>query len=181
MLLAVPRYIALFGALAGGLAPVGQTVRVHAAPPPAHWLAANTRARTATLTMIAGYTNAREGFNFDGYGKGAMVVSIPAGYRVTIAYRNNGGYPHSVLVTPYAKKDLDAGWPVAFRGAVSTNPANGAASGAMQRFSFVVDRVGLFAIICAVSGHEQAGMWDILRVTRGGAPRITVATKRSGT
>ena len=69
-----------------------------------------------------------------------------------------------MLVTPYATKDRPQGWPVAFRGAVSPDPKNGAAQGATQRFSFVVDKVGTYAIICAVSGHEQLGMWDVLRV-----------------
>jgi len=148
------------------------------APPPAHWFSANVRARAATLTLIAGYTDALGGFNFDGYGKGAMVVSVPSGYRVTILYHNKGAYPHSVLVTPYARKDLVEGWPVAFRGAASSDATNGASPGAMQRFSFVADRVGTYAIICAVAGHEQAGMWDVLGVTRGGKPSITIVTGR---
>jgi len=149
-----------------------------AAPPPSHWLSANIKTHTATLTLEAGYNGALSGFNFDGYGKGAMVVSIPSGYRVTIVYDNKGEYPHSVLVTPYAKKDLVAGWPVAFRGAASTDASDGAAPGSMQRFSFVVNRVGVYAIICAVAGHEQTGMWDVLRVTRGGSPSVTIDNGR---
>jgi plastocyanin len=145
-----------------------------AAPPPSHWLSANTKTHTATLTLEAGYNGALSGFNFDGYGKGAMVVSIPSGYRVTIMYHNKGEYPHSVLVTPYAKKDLVAGWPVAFRGAASTNASDGAAPGSTQRFSFAPNKVGVYAIICAAAGHEQAGMWDVLRVTRGGRPSVMI-------
>jgi len=160
------------------LAPTSVPFASAAAPPLSHWFSANTRARTATLTLIAGYTDALGGFNFDGYGKGAMVVSVPSGYRVTILYRNNGQYPHSVLVTPYARKDLVTNWPVAFRGAASRDATNGASPGATQRSSFVADRVGTYAIICAVAGHEQAGMWDVLRVTRGGKPSIMVVTSR---
>ncbi len=149
-----------------------------AAPPPAHWLSANTKTYTATLTLEAGYNGALGGFNFDGYGKGALVVSIPSGYHLTIAYDNKSEYPHSVLVTPYAKKDLVVGWPVAFRGAASTDASDGAAPGAMQRFSFVPNKAGVYAIICAVAGHEQAGMWDVLRVTRGGHPSIAIDNGR---
>ncbi len=168
-------------ALVPTLAMVLSALPLHAsaaAPPPSHWFSANIGGRTATLTLIAGYTNALGGFNFDGYGKGAMVVNVPSGYRVTILYRNNGQYPHSVLVTPYAKKDLVTGWPVAFRGAASSDATDGASPGATQHFSFVADRVGTYAIICAVAGHEQAGMWDVLRVTRGGKPFITVVAGR---
>lgn len=160
-------------------APVQAVQAAPPAPPPSHWLSTDTKAHMAALTLIAGYTNALEGFNFDGYGKGTMIVSISSGYRVTIVYQNRGEYPHSVLVTPYAKKDLREGWPIAFRRAVSTDPANGAAQGATQRFSFVADKVGAYAIICAVSGHEQFGMWDVLRVTRGGTPTVAVYKGRS--
>ncbi len=147
-------------------------------PPPSRWVSANTKAHTATLTLEAGYNGALSGFNFDGYGKGAMVVSIPSGYRVTIVYHNKGEYPHSVLVTPYAKKGLVAEWPVAFRGAASTDASDGAAPGSTQRFSFVPNKVGVYAIICAVAGHEQTGMWDVLRVTRGGSPSVTIDNGR---
>ncbi len=160
------------------LTSVGGRVSASATPPPSHWLSANTKTHTATLTLEAGYNGALSGFNFDGYGKGAMVVSIPSGYRVTIMYHNKGAYPHSVLVTPYAKKGLVAGWPLAFRGAASTDASDGAAPGSTQRFSFVPNKVGVYAIICAVAGHEQTGMWDVLRVTRGGSPSVTIANGR---
>jgi FtsP/CotA-like multicopper oxidase with cupredoxin domain len=142
--------------------------------PPSRWLSADMRTRTATLTLIAGFTAALEGFNFDGYGRGALVVSIPLGYRVRVVYRNNGVFPHSILVTPYTKKDLSSGWPLAFPGAASPDMTTGAARGAVQRFSFRVTKVGQFAIMCAVSGHEALGMWDVLRVTRGGRPTVTI-------
>jgi len=174
----IARLFSLAGVLTLTLAPTSVPFAAAAAPPPSHWFSANARARMATLTLIAGYSDALGGFNFDGYGKGAMVVSVPSGYRVTILYRNKGQYPHSVLVTLYARKDLVTGWPVAFRGAASSDATNGASPGASQRFSFVADRVGTYAIICAVAGHEQAGMWDVLRVMRGGKPSITVVTGR---
>ncbi len=167
-----------YAVLWGAALLVGTLARASAAPPPSHWLVADTRRHTATLTLIAGYTSALAGFNFDGYGKGALVVRIPSGYRVTVIYQNRGAYPHSVLVTPYAKKDLETDWPVAFPGAISTDAQEGARPGSAQRFSFVVHRVGIYAIICAVAGHEQAGMWDVLRVTRGGTPSLTIAHTR---
>jgi len=142
------------------------------------WLVANTKARTATLTLIAGYNNARGGFNFDGYANGTMVVGVPSGYRVTVVYSNRGQYPHGVVITPYAKKNALTDFPLAFRGAASTDPANGVATGTAQRFSFTANRVGTYAIMCAVGGHEHAGMWDVLKVTRGGAPLFTIVRGR---
>jgi uncharacterized cupredoxin-like copper-binding protein len=41
-------------------------------------------------------------------------------------------------------------------------------------FSFVARRAGSFRIACLVPGHEQARMWDVLEVARGGQPSISV-------
>jgi hypothetical protein len=49
--------------------------------------------------------------------------------------------------------------------------------GSTTKFSFVASRVGTYRIACLVAGHEEARMYDVLEVTRGGTPRITA---RSG-
>jgi uncharacterized cupredoxin-like copper-binding protein len=36
----------------------------------------------------------------------------------------------------------------------------------------VARRTGSFRIACLVPGHEQARMWDVLDVVRGGHPSI---------
>jgi uncharacterized cupredoxin-like copper-binding protein len=41
-------------------------------------------------------------------------------------------------------------------------------------FSFVANKAGTYAIVCAVPGHAVAGMWDVLKVTRGGTAKITM-------
>jgi sulfocyanin len=152
--------------LAVPLAPAG------AAMP--HWLTANAKAHAATLTLIAGYDDALGGFNFDGYGQGKMIVSVPAGYRVHVAFSNRGKYPHSVAFVAYAHKSDVAGYTPAFRGAASPDDADGIMPGTVQRFSFVANKAGTYAIVCGVSGHEGAGMWDVLKVTKGGKASLTV-------
>jgi Sulfocyanin (SoxE) domain len=69
------------------------------------WLAWNSTSHTATITLIAGATNAIAGFNFNGYGNGQMVVSVPLGYYVLVKFSNRGAFPHSALITPYADKN----------------------------------------------------------------------------
>ncbi len=173
---AVALALALMAAAPWGSPRIGHAASL--VPKAPRWLVANTKARTATLTLIAGYNNVGGGFNFDGYANGAMVVGVPSGYRVIVVYSNKGQYPHSVVITPYAKKNALTDFPLAFRGAASADPANGVATGTTQRFSFTANRVGTYAIICAVGGHEQAGMWDVLKVTRGDAPFFTIARDR---
>ena len=41
------------------------------------WLSWNAAARTASLTLVAGYNGANNGFNFDGYGRGRLLVQVP--------------------------------------------------------------------------------------------------------
>src|SRR5919202_5986886 len=67
--------------------------------PPPQWLAANTTTHTITLTLIAAYSDALSGFNFNGYGHGKMVISVPVGWHVTVIFRNRSALPHSALVT----------------------------------------------------------------------------------
>ena len=137
------------------------------APPP-QWLAANTTTHTITLTLIAAYSNALSGFNFNGYGHGKMVISVPVGSHVTVIFSNKSAIPHSALVTTYARKTSTKGFAPAFSGASSPHPARGIVAGQTQRFSFVAVRVGIYALVCAVPGHAAAGMWDVLQVTRDG-------------
>lgn len=82
---------------------------------------------------------------------------------------------HSVLVTPYADRTATTSYPLAFRGASSPDPTTGIGPGKTQTFAFVAGKVGTYALVCAVPGHEAAGMWDTLKVARGGTASITIA------
>src|ERR671935_2305324 len=119
------------------------------APPP-QWLAANTTTHTITLTLIAAYTSAHSGFNFNGYGHGKMVISVPVGWHVTVIFSNRSAVPHSALVTTYARRTSTTGFSPVFSGASSPHPARGIVAGQTQRFSFVAARVGVYALVCAV-------------------------------
>ncbi|HEY8283254.1 MAG TPA: sulfocyanin-like copper-binding protein, partial [Chloroflexota bacterium] len=148
-----------------------------AAPPPGgkgaqKWIAWDTAKHTATLTLIAGYSNAVSGFNFNGYGNGQMVISVPVGYHVTVDFSNQGLLPHSAEVTPSADKNLPSNFPLAFSGAASINPASGIVKGQTSNFSFVANKAGTYALVCGVPGHAAAGMWEVFQVTAGGQPSV---------
>jgi hypothetical protein len=142
-----------------------------ASPPLSTWLSWNTARRTASLTLIAGYSDANNGFNFDGYGRGKLLVRIPLGWRVAVLCRNASSTRHScaivqgpLTVTP------------AFRGASTPSPTVGLRSGQAARFTFKASRAGVYRIACLVPGHEQARMWDVLVVGGVRRPSITVRT-----
>lgn len=141
------------------------------------WLSWNLSSHTATLTLIAGYNNALVGFNFNGYGKGQMVISVPVGYRVKVEFSNQGTLPHSAVITPSADKNLPSNFPLAFPSASSLNPGSGIVKGQTAPFTFVANKVGSYALVCGVPGHADAGMWDIFKVTQGGQPSIVTPSK----
>jgi sulfocyanin len=145
----------------------------HRKSPASRWLAWNAKTHTATLTLIAGYNNALGGFNFNGYGDGKMVIGVPVGTHVAVHFSNKGQVAHSTIFTPYARRTSTSGFPLAFRGASTTDPTSGIMPGQAQRLSFVASKTGTYALVCGVPGHEAAGMWDVFKVTAGGRPSIT--------
>src|SRR5437867_6418788 len=100
------------------------------APPVRSWLSWTAR-RTASLELVAGYNGENNGFNFDGYGRGQLLVRMPLGWHVTVICRNAASMRHScaivrgpLTITP------------AFRGASTPSPTVGLRSGQTARFTF---------------------------------------------
>jgi hypothetical protein len=144
----------------------------HAAAP--KWLNWSAGTHTAKLTLIANYNNSLSGYNFNGYGNGKMTVTVPAGAHVQVTFENKSAVlTHSFLITPYDKRNSTGTYPLAFHGASSTNPTTGTNKGTIEHHSFVAGKVGKYAIVCALPGHEPAGMWDVLVVKSGGSATIT--------
>ena len=154
------------GLLAGGLAP-GASARTAGGPPLSHWLSWNAARHTARLLLVAGYNGTNGGFNFDGYSRGRMLVSVPRGWLVTIDCRNGGSGYNSCAVVRGAGSAT-----IAFRGAASPNPAQGLAPGRSATFRFRVSRLGVYRLVCLVPGHALARQYDVLEVVRSGRPRI---------
>ena len=136
-----------------------------ARPDPSQFFTWSKAHRLVHLTLFAGLDGSNNGFNFDGYGRGELLVRVPVGWRVVVDCENRGGMRHSCAIV---------------KGALTVTPAfSGAATqalspGSKAAFSFVARRVGTFRIACLVPGHEQARMWDVLDVIRGIKPSITV-------
>jgi hypothetical protein len=133
-------------------------------PSPGQFLRVDAAHRMAIVKLYAGYNGENNGFNFDGYGRGELMITVPSGWRVRVMCSNRGALAHSCAVV---------------RGPMTVTPAfRGAATpilppGSTTAFSFVASRVGSYRFACLVPGHEEARMWDVLVVTRGGRPSIS--------
>ena len=142
------------------------------APSPAKYLHWDAASRTVHLALLAGLGGRNNGFNFDSYGRGELLVVVPLGARVVVDCENRGAIRHSCAVVAGALETSPA-----FRGAATPAARKGFGPGARATFSFRASRPGTYRIACLVPGHEQARMWDVLDVKRVARPTISA---RSG-
>jgi len=132
-------------------------------PNPARFLHVDRAQRTAIVTLIAGYNGENNGFNFDGYGRGELLVSVPLGWRVRVTCTNRSTLPDSCAIVHGAGTAT-----LAFRGASTPTLARGSTA----TFTIVASRTGAYRMTSLVPGDEQARMFDVLEVTRGGTPHV---------
>ncbi len=147
----------LFGSFLGPAA-ASSAAGVRATPPIVK--AQNPAKKTVTLFIEAQATGANSGFNFNGLAKGKGEVTVPRGWEVTVLFLNHGAIPHSAVVT----KSQTSVTP-AFPGAGMKDATAGVGKGKRAHFSFRASRAGSYYIVCAVPGHEPAGMWIRLSVS----------------
>ena len=127
---------------------------------------ATTKAKTVNLTIVAAYDDTTGGFNFNGASNGKMTITVPLGDRVNVTFSNNAPLPHSAQFVAFSKTPPATSVLDAFTGAHSPSPTTGVMKGTTQKFSFVANKAGTYLLICAVPGHDVAGMWDVLTVSK---------------
>jgi FtsP/CotA-like multicopper oxidase with cupredoxin domain len=137
-----------------------------APPPPSRFLAVDAQRHRVTITLIASYNGTNGGFNFDGYSR-YLMWTVPRGWVVRVVCTNRGPLRHSCAVVSGAGSSKPA-----FRGATTRQPQVGLEAGHTARFAFRAARTGVFRFACLVPGHEDARMWDVLKLTRGGRPSV---------
>jgi sulfocyanin len=136
---------------------------------------ADAHSKSVTLNIVGGQGNAGSGFNFNGYANGDMVIKIPEGWKVTVNFTVDSSLSHSLVVAPWAQRQAGSFTP-AFSGAATPNYSTGIHKGdSAEQFSFPATSAGQYAIVCAVPGHDDLGMWDELDVVSGLAkPEVLV-------
>ena len=147
---------------AGGSAASAHETQPSGKPEPRRFLSWDARSRVAHLTLLAGLGSANDGFNFDGYGRGELLVTIPLGWRVVVDCENRGGSRHSCAVVQGSLATAPA-----FPGATTPARSPGSARERKRPSRSGATRTGCFRIACLVPGHEQAREWAVLDV----APR----------
>lgn len=143
--------------------------------PPKHanaasFLSVDSAAKRVRLTLAMAYDRASSSQNIDGAVKGALLFSVPTGWRVSVECANRSKGTHYACALAPAP-----GVAVGQRGLVYIfHPAAGLAPGAHARFTFVPTSPSRYRMVALIekSGafSPAAGMWVVLRVSQGGQP-----------
>ncbi len=120
------------------------------------WLRADAVSKTAEFKLVGGLTELNGGMNFNGFSRGALVLTVPQGWNVVLHFKNQDpNLPHSVEIIP------------------------GFSAGQGTDVRFVAGKAGAFLIFCAVPGHGAAGMWIRLAVSPSAdKPSLATAPER---
>jgi FtsP/CotA-like multicopper oxidase with cupredoxin domain len=145
---------------------VALTLAAKGPPPPHKFLSVDAQRHRVTITLIASYNGENGGFNFDGYSR-YLMWTVPRGWTVRVTCTNRGALRHSCAVVNGAASSKPA-----FRGAATPQPGLGLEPGHTARFSFRASKTGVYRFACLVLGHEDARMWDVLKIARGGKPSV---------
>ncbi len=120
--------------------------------------------KTVKLVLVAAYSAANYGMNFNGYSHGKAIFTIPKDWKVEVTFINPSPIPHSLIVVEKdTTKKLQMGEPF-FDGAGVPKPEVGL-SLTKAEFSFVANEVGEFALACGFPAHAINGHWLALNIS----------------
>ena len=144
------------------------------------WLRTDAASKTVDFKLVAGLTNNNGGMNFNGFGRGGLVLTVPQGWTVALHFKNEDpNLPHSVEVVPEAAAIPTGPVPPAFEHATTGRLEQGFSTGQGAEIRFAAAKAGSFLIFCAVPGHGAAGMWVRLAVSEAAdKPALATAAER---
>ncbi len=144
------------------------------------WLRTDAASKTVDFKLVAGLTNNNGGMNFNGFGRGGLVLTVPQGWTVVLHYKNEDpNLPHSVEVIGDAAAIPVGPVPPAFEHATTGRLEQGFPGGQGTDIRFAPAKAGSFLIYCAVPGHGAAGMWVRLAVSEAAdKPALATAAER---
>src|SRR5579859_6621058 len=89
-------------------------------PDLSHYIRVSASDQAVVVILVAGYPAGDYQFNYNGYGSGALVVTVPVGWHVTVQCENRGTVPNScsVVTGRHDTEPIDPAW-------TSPDPARG--------------------------------------------------------
>jgi sulfocyanin len=138
------------------------------------WISIDEAGQSVTIELIAGKDDSNNRWNFNGFSRGNGTIVVPAGYSVTINFRNDDpNIAHSVGVD-----DQTGNFPATFQdpqpvfaGAISSNPTSmqeATQPGESESLTFTADAAGEYTLVCYIPAHAATGMWIRFTVSADG-------------
>jgi hypothetical protein len=132
--------------------------------------------KTVKLLVVATWSGANYGMNFNGFSKGEAVYTIPKDWTVEVTFINPSPVPHSLIVLEKEQtKKIQVPEPYFEGGAVPKHLQGLAYDKAT--FSFTASEAGEFALACGFPGHTMNGHWIGLEIKED----VKVPTLKLGT
>jgi sulfocyanin len=140
------------------------------------WMQVDEAKKKVNFDVVAGLTADNSAWNFNGYANGAMTITVPQGWTVTMKFSSrDADVPHSLYIID-EKPPYPAVMPEtpAIPKAYSINLKNGIGPGKSDVLRFTSDKAGEFSMACGVPGHSASGMWDHFVISAGAVrPSVT--------
>ena len=136
-----------------------------AAPPAADSVGVNAflwyepAARTAHLQVAAALDGNNGGMNFNGASNGGATITVPAGWKVRLAFVNRDAVPHSAIIIAGQPPVPAIPETPAFGGAYTTGLTAGLFTDQRDELNFTASPAGQYILACGVPGHGARGMW----------------------
>lgn len=143
----------------------------------ADFLKLSDKPKTVKVILVATFTSANYGMNFNGYAHGKAIFTIPKDWTVEVTFINPSPIPHSAIVVEKDQtKKLQMGTPY-FDGAGVPKPEVGISLNKAE-FKFVADEEGEYAFACGFPAHAINGHWLALNVSADAkAPALQLGDK----
>ena len=140
------------------------------------WFHADDAGKMVHMTITAGFTDAKNYWNFNGGHDGNMTITVPEGYAVTIDLVNKDPVmAHSLGISAVTGNIGILDPTPAFEGAITTNAASmteATLPGETESIKFTAGSAGSYSMICFIPGHAAAGMWIHFNVSADGTKGV---------
>lgn len=132
------------------------------------WMKIDAATKTVSFEIKMAENGNNGTFNFNGYGRGGMTITVPVSWNVKMHVTNigQGAIPHSLEIIPVSevvpREGVD---PPAFGGAETIDLVQGIKPGESDDADFVANKAGKFWMFCGVPNHGTGGMVDFFTVS----------------
>jgi sulfocyanin len=146
------------------------------------WMHLDPTAKTVQLDIVAAEPGPSAPFDYNGYTHGGATITVPAGYAVTIHFRNQDqAQAHSLAILsqvgdyPPSFTNPQPAFPTAITSSPTSTDA-GTRPGESETLHFTATTPGHYAMVCVMPGHAVAGMWVRFDVSSEGTAGLSTTS-----